>query len=96
MTSVNYYIFSSRTVVGMGAMKVLAILLSCGAVVFSQNRGDIVKNDFGDFSSRFVGPSPPITGGSSNNFEIQQKGVSPNGNFFAPWSSSFARPCAIF
>lgn len=80
----------------MGAMKVLAILLSCGAVVFSQNRGDIVKNDFGDFSSRFVGPSPPISGGSSNNFEIQQKGVSPNGNFFAPGVQVLPDPAPFF
>lgn len=92
----NNFIFSSRTVEGMTAMKVLAILLSFGAVVFSQNRGDIVKNDFGDFTSRFVGPSPPISGGRSNNFGIQQKGVSPNGNFFAPGVQVLPDPAPFF
>ena len=68
----------------MGTSKIVVILLSYAAVVFSQNRGDILDNEFGDFTSRFVGPTPSLSGIRRDVVGSQQKGLSPDGNFFAP------------
>ncbi|XP_061182290.1 uncharacterized protein LOC133190617 [Saccostrea echinata] len=63
----------------MAASKTLIIFLSCVAIVLSQQKLEDLNQEFGDFTTRFVGSDLPVSG-----IGAQPVGVSPDGNFFAP------------